>query len=90
MQAGQKLTVRDQERGGTAKRRRRLTVSRLYRERERRPWEREVREAEPVPYLRMQGRWLAEAGFGIGQKIAVDVRDGELVVRRAAGAAGRE
>jgi len=86
----QQPTNRGPARGGAAKRRRRLTVSRLYREREQRPWERKVREAEPMPYLRMQGRWLAEAGFGIGQTIAVDVREGELVLRRAAGPAGRE
>lgn len=31
-----------------------------------------------VPFLRLSGRWLEEAGFHIGQRIEVEVGDGEL------------
>jgi len=63
---------------------RRLTVSRLYRDRHH-PWElHEPRPPAPVPFIRMRGRWLAEAGFGVGDRLAVEVAEGELVVRRLA------
>ena len=34
----------------------------------------------PAPFLRLQGLWLAEAGFPIGAKIRVDVTPGRLVI----------
>ena len=38
------------------------------------------RPLPPVPYLRMQGRWLEEMGFAIGTKIGVQVMPGRLVL----------
>jgi hypothetical protein len=34
-----------------------------------------------VPFLRLSGRWLLGAGFGIGQAFEVEVRSGELTIR---------
>ena len=34
----------------------------------------------PIPLLRLQGRWLDEAGFVIGANVRVDVSAGRLVV----------
>jgi Toxin SymE, type I toxin-antitoxin system len=38
-------------------------------------------EAPPIPALRLRGRWLAQAGFGIGARVEVLVTAGELVLR---------
>ncbi len=38
-------------------------------------------ELPPIPALRLKGRWLAQAGFGIGSRIEVIVTEGELVLR---------
>lgn len=57
---------------------RRLTVSRHYPER------RAVRARDlpitPMPFLRLQGRWLDEAGFAIGANVRVQVAAGRLVL----------
>lgn len=37
-----------------------------------------------VPYLRLSGRWLEEAGFTIGSSVAVHVEGGRLVLTCAA------
>lgn len=56
----------------------RLTVSRQYPEsRAARP--RYLRIA-PMPFLRLRGRWLDEAGFTIGANVRVEVSAGRLVV----------
>lgn len=34
----------------------------------------------PVPYVRMQGKWLARAGFAIGSAVRVSVTPGRLVL----------
>lgn len=34
-----------------------------------------------VPYLRMQGAWLARAGFGVGTPVRVEVSEGRLIVQ---------
>jgi hypothetical protein len=34
-----------------------------------------------LPLIRLSGNWLQETGFPIGQRYAVEVRDGELVIR---------
>lgn len=34
----------------------------------------------PMPFLRLQGRWLDEAGFAIGAQVRVEVDRGRLVV----------
>ena len=36
----------------------------------------------PAPYIRMIGRWLEKAGFGIGDYIVVDIEDGKLVITK--------
>lgn len=59
---------------------RRLTVSRTYyaepllRRRVPAP-------ARALPQLRLQGRWLEQAGFAIGAQIEVAVAAGELIVK---------
>ena len=35
-----------------------------------------------VPYLRLRGRWLRDAGFEIGRHVKVDVREGRLTIER--------
>jgi toxic protein SymE len=60
---------------------RRLTVSRRYRGRGRKPWERSSYAPEPfVPFLRMFGRWLSELGFGAGAAVRVRAEPGRLVL----------
>ena len=34
----------------------------------------------PMPYLRLRGRWLQKAGFGIGARVQVSVEAGRLVL----------
>ena len=56
---------------------RRLTVSRHY------PESRATRSRPPtvpMPFLRLQGRWLDQAGFAIGANVRVEVEAGRLVV----------
>jgi hypothetical protein len=38
------------------------------------------RPESPCPFLRLQGRWLARAGFAIGSAVHVDVAPGRLVI----------
>lgn len=41
------------------------------------------RGREPVPFLRLTGRWMEAAGFGIGEKVRVRIEEeGRLVVER--------
>jgi Toxin SymE, type I toxin-antitoxin system len=35
---------------------------------------------EPMPFLRLQGRWLQQAGFAIGAQVRVQVIEGRLVL----------
>ena len=57
---------------------RRLTVSSL------RPESRAARlrylPTTPMPFLRLRGRWLDQAGFGIGANVRVQVSSGRLVL----------
>lgn len=57
---------------------RRLTVSRQY------PESRAARSRylpiAPMPFLRLRGRWLDEAGFAIGANVRVEVAAGRLVL----------
>lgn len=34
----------------------------------------------PMPFLRLQGRWLDQAGFAIGANVRVEVSNGRLVL----------
>ncbi len=56
---------------------RRLTISRIHPE-----WRGSYlrRRPEPIPLLRLQGRWLHQAGFVIGAAVTVTVGCGELVL----------
>lgn len=57
---------------------RRLTVSRQYPEsRAARP---RTLPTAPMPFLRLQGRWLDQAGFAIGVNVRVEVEAGRLVL----------
>ena len=51
---------------------RRFTVSSQFRPRR--------RGFATVPFLRMSGRWLAEAGFPIGRPVAVRIVEGNIVI----------
>jgi hypothetical protein len=56
---------------------RRLTVSSSH------PESRAVRARElpsPMPFLRLRGRWLDQAGFAIGANVRVEVSAGRLVL----------
>lgn len=35
-----------------------------------------------VPYIRLQGNWLNEAGFGIGSLFVAEVIENKIVLRR--------
>lgn len=35
---------------------------------------------EPVPCLRLSGRWLRDAGFVIGAKVAVEIKEGSITL----------
>lgn len=37
----------------------------------------------PVPVIRLSGKWLEEAGFGIGQEFVLTVREGEIRLLKA-------
>lgn len=56
-----------------------LTVSRHYPE-SRAASHRRPLSVAPMPFLRLQGRWLDEAGFTIGANVRVEVSAGRLVV----------
>jgi toxic protein SymE len=57
---------------------RRLTVSSLHPEsRSRRP---RYEPTAPMPFLRLRGRWLDQAGFPIGANVRVQVSAGRLVL----------
>jgi hypothetical protein len=34
-----------------------------------------------VPFIRLRGKWLQVLGFGIGKKITVEAREGQLILR---------
>ena len=36
-----------------------------------------------VPYLPLSGKWLEQAGFEIGSKVQVEVKDGQLVIKKS-------
>jgi hypothetical protein len=55
---------------------RRLTVSRHYPERH----ASRSGPLSPMPFLRLQGRWLDQAGFAIGANVRVEVAAGRLVL----------
>lgn len=38
------------------------------------------RPLQPVPYLRLRGHWLEDAGFAVGQRVHVDVIDGHIII----------
>ena len=42
-----------------------------------------TKDYEPVPKITIQGKWLDELGFGIGDKLTVICREGELVIVKA-------
>lgn len=35
-----------------------------------------------IPVIRLQGKWVKDAGFDIGDVIKVEVRKGELVIKK--------
>ncbi|WP_158756215.1 SymE family type I addiction module toxin [Dyella sp. S184] len=38
------------------------------------------RPPPPVPYLRLRGYWLKQAGFAVGQRVRVDVVNGRITI----------
>jgi len=38
------------------------------------------RPPPPVPYLRLRGYWLEQAGFAVGQRVRVDVVGGRITI----------
>jgi len=45
-------------------------------------WREGAFEGHVVPFIRLSGKWLAEAGFQIGDSVTVEVNGGNLVIRR--------
>jgi Toxin SymE, type I toxin-antitoxin system len=39
-----------------------------------------LRMPSPMPFLRLQGRWLDRAGFAVGANVHVQVEPGRLVL----------
>jgi hypothetical protein len=39
------------------------------------------KDYQQVPMLRLTGKWLAKAGFEIGQLIDIEVKRGKLIIR---------
>jgi len=39
-----------------------------------------LRRLAPMPFLRLQGRWLDRAGFAVGADVQVHVESGRLVI----------
>jgi len=39
-----------------------------------------LRRLLPMPFLRLQGRWLGHAGFAVGADVRVQVERGRLVI----------
>lgn len=33
-----------------------------------------------VPYLRLRGHWLRQAGFTVGQKVSIQITDGRITI----------
>lgn len=59
-------------------RKRRLTLSRAFRDSTAR--DRAYRRPIEVPFLRVQGKWLEQAGFTIGDRVNIEVQPGRLIV----------
>lgn len=59
---------------------RRLTISRFDPERRAVRFRYPSLPLEPMPFLRLRGRWLDQAGFAIGAQVQVAVSRGRLVV----------
>lgn len=34
----------------------------------------------PIPYLRLRGHWLRQAGFDVGQKVSIRISDGCITI----------
>ncbi|MDQ7982492.1 SymE family type I addiction module toxin [Paraburkholderia sp. SARCC-3016] len=66
---------------------RHLTVSKLrqpfYRPKHWPSWRHNYEDYPPVPWIRLSGRWLEEAGFEISGKARVEVQKGKLVITPA-------
>ncbi len=54
---------------------RRLTVGSLPA-----PWPEYTPRPDPLPYLRLSGRWLQDVGFAVGAKIRVRVESRRLIL----------
>ncbi|PXV86921.1 toxic protein SymE [Lachnotalea glycerini] len=37
---------------------------------------------QPMPEIRLKGKWLEESGFGIGQHIEVEIHNNTLIVKQ--------
>ena len=61
---------------------RRLKVYSFYPPSRPRPWEipSDYSVPEPVPFLRLRGQWLGQAGFAVGERVRVAVEPGRLVI----------
>lgn len=38
-------------------------------------------EFEVVPYIRLDGEWLKDLGFVVGERVIIEQRQGELILR---------
>lgn len=44
-----------------------------------------TKDYEPIPRISLQGQWLEELGFSIGDKLTIICQKGELVISKAVG-----
>lgn len=44
--------------------------------------------SQQVPQLRLQGRWMHEAGFVIGERVQLQITDGRITIVPASSQAG--
>lgn len=42
-----------------------------------------TKDYEPIPRITLQGHWLEELGFSIGDKLNVICREGELIISKS-------
>lgn len=43
-----------------------------------------TKDYDPIPRISLQGQWLEELGFSIGDKLTIICRQGEIVISKAA------
>lgn len=48
------------------------------------------RNYDPIPQIIMQGRWLSDLGFSIGDKVAITHQEGKIVIEHISDGQARQ